>query len=125
MTGAPEDKGDVPKTLPAQFAPTKDEGIMPYAPLIPFQPTAALTYHSPVSKIHGIVSSPTALESTSLVFSYGLDLFFVPVQSAKAYDVLSPSFNYRLLYLSVTVVIVSVFVTSYLASHQALKDRWK
>jgi len=47
------------------------------------------------------------------------------VQTAKAYDVLSPGFNYALLYGSVLIVIVAFAVTSYIASYRALKDRWK
>eukprot|EP00929_Paragymnodinium_shiwhaense_P012930 TRINITY_DN120803_c0_g1_i1.p1 TRINITY_DN120803_c0_g1~~TRINITY_DN120803_c0_g1_i1.p1 ORF type:complete len:1003 (+),score=312.29 TRINITY_DN120803_c0_g1_i1:119-3127(+) len=110
---------------PAQFAPTKDEAIMPYSPKLDLRLTDVLSHVNPMVGIKGVVSSPTALESTSLVFSYGLDIFFTPVQTAKAYDVLSPGFNYKLLYLSVIAVISAHLITSYLASVKALKDRWK
>merc|ERR1740117_2067650 len=98
---------------------------MPYAPVMPVKPTDILTHYNPVTQVAGIISSPTALESTSLVFCYGLDLFFTPVQTAKAYDVLSPGFNYTLLYVSVLVVVALHIVTSYIASIKTLNERWK
>merc|ERR1740115_178615 len=98
---------------------------MPYAPVMPVKPTDILTHYNPVTQVAGIISSPTALESTSLVFCYGLDLFFTPVQTAKAYDVLSPGFNYKFLYVSVLVVLTLAVVTTYIAQYKALQDRWK
>lgn len=118
---APADK----KTVPSQFAPTKEEPLPPYAPLIPWKHTEMLNYHNALHHVTGIASSPTALESTSLVFAYGLDLFFTPFQSAKAYDVLSPGFNYPLLYGSVGLVLAVWAAVSFLASRKALQDRWK
>jgi len=119
--GVSKDKAGVP----AQFAPTKEEILMPYMPVMQLKPADVLTYYQPIGQVEGIISSPTALESTSLVFCYGLDLFFTPVQSAKAYDVLSPGFNYVLLYTSVLVVLVLWVVTSFWASRKALQDRWR
>lgn len=118
---APEDI----KPLAKQFAPTKDEPLMPYASMIPLKSTEVMNYYHALGKVTGIVSSPTALESTSLVFSFGLDLFFMPVQTAKAYDVLSPGFNYLLLYGSVGSVVLVFVVTSVWAQRRALQDRWK
>merc|ERR1712137_42592 len=118
--------GDKTKSgLPAQFAVTKDEVIVPYAPILPLKPTDVLTYSNPIRHVNGIVSSPTALESTSLVFCHGLDLFFTPVQTAHAYDVLSPGFNYPLLYAAVGAVVVLVIATSIIGQRRALQDRWK
>jgi hypothetical protein len=110
---------------PTQFAPTKDEAIAPYAPVMPLRPMDVLTHANSMGHVNGIVSSPMALESTSLVFCFGLDLFFTPVQTAKAYDVLSPGFNYKLLYVSVIIVVALHIVTSYIASMKTLKERWK
>jgi hypothetical protein len=125
MTGPTPADRETLKSIPTQFQPTKDEFIAPYTPVIPLKPTDVMTHHNPVGGVTGIVSSPTNLESTSIVFTYGLDLFFTPVQTAKAYDVLPPGFDYKVLYLSVFVVIGSVIGTSYLANLRSLQDRWK
>jgi len=113
------------RTIPSQFAATKEEQLMPYQPLLPMKLTEVMTHYNPVGQVQGIISSPTALESTSLVFCYGLDLFFTPVQTARAYDVLSPGFNYKFLYASVLVVLTLAIVTTYIAQYKALQDRWK
>lgn len=120
-TNAPAAKAKVP----SQFAPSKDEPLPPYNPMVPLRQTEMLNYYQGLSRVTGIASSPTALESTSLVFAHGLDLFFIPVQSAKGYDVLSPGFNYLLLYGSVGLVFVVWVVASFLAQRKALQDRWK
>lgn len=112
-------------TIPSQFAPTKEEPVPPYHATMPYRPTDVLTYDNSMKQVDGIISSPTGLESTALVFSHGLDLFFTPVQSAKAYDVLSPGFNYGLLFASVGTVVVALAVTSFLSSIKQLNERWK
>jgi len=124
-TGAAAALGGKDNKLPAQFAPTKEEFVPPYAPMLPVKAIDTLTHTHSVGQVRGMISSPSGLESTSLVFCYGLDLFFTPVQSAKAYDVLSPGFNYLVLYLSVGIVVVLWAVTSYFASRKALQERWK
>lgn len=117
--------GEKDKAVPNQFAATKEEAVVPYAPLLPLRHTEVLNYHQALGAVSGIISSPTSLESTSLVLCYGLDLFFMPVQSAKAYDVLSPGFNYFLLYASVGFVVVTWIVTTIWAEHKTMQDRWK
>merc|ERR1712113_308064 len=106
--------------IPTQFAPTKEEALPMYQALLPLRQTDVLTYYHSMGQVTGIISSPTALESTSLVFTFGLDLFLVPVQTAKAYDVLSPGFNYALLYCSVGSVIVALVATSYVGQYRTL-----
>jgi len=121
----PYTTGNKDSAVPPQFAPTKDEIVPPYAPVMAMRPTDVLSHYNTIGRVEGIVSSPTALESTSLVFCYGLDLFFTPVQTARAYDVLSPGFNYRLLYASCGAVGALFFVTTYIARYKALQERWK
>jgi len=115
------DKGKIP----SQFAPTKEEAVPPYAPMVQLKPTDVLNYYNAVGAVEGIISSPTALESTSMVFCFGLDLFFTPVRTASAYDVLSPGFNYTLLYASVGLVLSLLMVTWYYAGYKALQDKWR
>jgi hypothetical protein len=49
-----------------------------------------------------------------------------PVYIGNApYDVLSPFFNYWLLYVSVSIVVVAVTVTSIVAKRTDLNNKWK
>jgi len=111
--------------VPAQFTPTADEPLALYAPMVPIRPTDVISYHQAVSQVRGIVSTPTSLESTSLVFCYGLDLFFSPVQSAKAYDVLSPGFNYITVFGAVACVVTGLTGSTMIGKHRNLQERWK
>lgn len=111
--------------VPAQFTPTADEPLPLYAPMVPIRPTDVISYHQAVSQVRGIVSTPTSLESTSLVFCYGLDLFFSPVQSAKAYDVLSPGFNYITVFGAVACVVTGLTGSTMIGKHRNLQERWK
>ncbi|KAJ2553104.1 hypothetical protein EV175_003062 [Coemansia sp. RSA 1933] len=76
--------------------PTKDEqaeGLLPYAAPLPLDPKRVLSHYNPVAGIKHIASAPTHLESTSLVASFGLDLFFTRTSPSGTFDQLSPSFS--------------------------------
>ena len=50
----------------------REENLLPYMPEIPLNYEFSLNYYNYVYNIRGIVTSPTGLESTGLVFAYGL-----------------------------------------------------
>ncbi|CEM29319.1 unnamed protein product [Vitrella brassicaformis CCMP3155] len=119
---APPRAGSKPKKLSAA---EREEGIPPYAPTLPITHTDMLSYYQQVCHLRGISTYPTELESTSLLFAYGLDLFFAPVQPAKGFDVLSSTFNYPLLSVSLLAITAAVIVTTALAHRKRIYDRWK
>lgn len=45
---------------------------MPYIPELPIPPEAIVNYNLTALNIRGIYTAPSALESTCLVFAYGL-----------------------------------------------------
>lgn len=49
-----------------------EEGLIPYVPELPIPSEAMINYNQTIMAVKGIETSPTALESTSLVFAYGL-----------------------------------------------------
>ena len=50
----------------------REEGIIPYQPELPTPFEALINYNQSVFNIRGVHTSPAGLESTSLVFAYGL-----------------------------------------------------
>lgn len=50
----------------------KEEGVIPYMPEIPIPTETMINYNRTLHRTRGIVTSPSGLESTSLVFVYGL-----------------------------------------------------
>lgn len=71
-----------------------------------------------------IVTSPALLESTSLVFAYGLDLFCTRVAPSGTFDVLSETFNKVQLVLTVSGLVVAILVAVPMVKKKRLRERW-
>lgn len=50
----------------------REEGVIPYMPEIPIHMDAIINYNQSISRVSGIHTSPSGLESTCLVFVHGL-----------------------------------------------------
>ncbi|XP_044011257.1 ER membrane protein complex subunit 1 isoform X2 [Aphidius gifuensis] len=103
----------------------REEGVIPYMPEIPIQMDAIINYNQSIFRISGIYTSPSGLESTSLVFAYGLDLFYTRAAPSKTFDVLKEDFDYYLIVIVLAALLISSYVTKKLASQKALKQAWK
>ncbi|KAJ9575487.1 hypothetical protein L9F63_007645 [Diploptera punctata] len=103
----------------------REEGVIPYIPELPLPHDAIINYNQTVQRVKGIHTAPSGLESTCLVFVYGLDLFYTRVSPSKTFDLLKEDFDHFL----ITAVLLGLTVTSYitkkLSSRKALKQAWK
>lgn len=108
--------------------PTESETkeLLPaYFPQLPIIPTSTITYNLTIANIDSIVSFPTKLESTTLVFVTGLDLFFSRAVPSKGFDVLNEDFSFTLLLLlSVSLLVGCVLLNNAVQSKQ-LNSAWK
>jgi hypothetical protein len=84
------------------------EGLMKYAPAIIFNPQWNLNHKYELFGIKDVVTSESGLESTSLVFAYGHDLFGTRVAPSFAFDVLGKGFNKIQMLLTVAALLVGV-----------------
>ncbi|XP_032676304.1 ER membrane protein complex subunit 1 isoform X2 [Odontomachus brunneus] len=103
----------------------REEGVIPYMPEIPIHMDAIINYNQSVSRVLGIHTSPSGLESTCLVFVHGLDLFYTRVAPSKTFDVLKEDFDYYLIVIVLAALLISSYVTKKLASKKAQKQAWK
>ncbi|XP_050436738.1 ER membrane protein complex subunit 1 isoform X2 [Adelges cooleyi] len=103
----------------------KEEGAIPYVPELPTPTESMINYNKSLMRVQGIYTTPSSLESTCLVFVYGLDLFYTRVAPSKTFDVLKEDFDYMVIIIVTTVLLVSAYVTKNLASQKALKQAWK
>jgi hypothetical protein len=87
-----------------------EEGLSRYSPFLDFDARWYLTHAREVVGIQAIESSPTLLESTSLVFAYGLDIFGTRVTPSQAFDVLGKGFSKIQLVLTVMALAVGVAI---------------
>lgn len=69
------------------------EGLTRYIPTLEFDPKWYLTHQREVFGIQKMTTSPAVLESTSLVFAYGMDVFGTRISPSFAFDVLGKDFN--------------------------------
>lgn len=74
--------------------------------------------------VRRIVTAPALLESTSLVFAYGLDLFHTRVAPSGTFDVLSEDFNKAQLVLTIIALAIAIVVTKPMVQRKRLRERW-
>ncbi|KAI9029669.1 hypothetical protein CLU79DRAFT_735346 [Phycomyces nitens] len=107
--------------------PSKDdieEGLMPYGP-IPDERRAFLSYTEEIAGTNHIITSPALLESTSLVFAYGLDTFYTRSSPSKQFDVLSEDFSKSQLLLTIVGLIVGILVAGPMVRRKRTNGLWK
>lgn len=115
----PISKNGKPVGTPTQFS------AIPYTPQIPLDPLQIISYNITINNLRGVETSHAVLESTSLVFAYGVDLFFTRITPSQRFDLLSDDFNYLFLVLSVSAVFLAIAVTKKLENRKTLKESWK
>ena len=71
----------------------QEEGLFRYQPFIDFDPKLVITHRREVIGIKNVITTPALLESTSLVFAYGIDVFGTRVTPSAAFDILGKAFN--------------------------------
>lgn len=84
-----------------------------------------MTHALRVEGLRGIISVPAKLESTTLVFAYGADLFLTRLAPSKTYDSLTEDFSYALLLLTIVALVAAIFVTWILSERKELRDKWR
>ena len=77
-----------------------------------------------IANVRSICSSPSALESTSLVLAYGLDLFYVRVAPSKTFDLLAADFNHPLLVVLISALAFAMTFAQQLMKRKVLGQRW-
>ena len=96
-----------------------EEGLLKYNPVLDFEPKWTLSHKRELISISKVVTSPSLLESTSLVFAFGdVDLFFTRVSPIGAFDLLGKGFSKIQLVLTVVGLAVGTTVVAPFVSFQ-------
>uniref|UniRef100_A0A915CR59 ER membrane protein complex subunit 1 n=1 Tax=Ditylenchus dipsaci TaxID=166011 RepID=A0A915CR59_9BILA len=99
--------------------------IIPYMPELMIATEDLINYNQTVHNIKGIKTASSGLESTSLVFVYGLDLFYTRVTPSGTFDILKEDFDFVLISLVMVVLIVASVMCKKIWRNQSLKQAWK
>ena len=123
---------DIPKHLldprrPNMNTPPdqREPGLPPYIPELQLPPESVLNYNQTVLSAKGITTAHTGLESTSVVFVHGLDLYCAHVTPSKGFDLLKDDFDYYVIASVLFALVVAAFVTRRLAQRKALNQAWR
>ncbi|KAL2940085.1 ER membrane protein complex subunit 1 [Bienertia sinuspersici] len=110
----------------ANPTPTElEEGLVPLTDTLPINPQAYVTHAFKVEGLRGMISVPAKLESTTLLFTYGSDLFFTRLAPSKTYDSLTEDFSYALLLLTIVALVAAIIVTWIMSERKELRDKWR
>jgi hypothetical protein len=103
----------------------REPGLPPYVPELSFPPEVILNYNQTITSPRGIVTSPTGLESTSVVFVFGLDLFCTWVTPSKGFDLLKDDFDHYVIASVLFGLTASAYITRKLSQRKMLKSAWR
>ncbi|KAL5420702.1 hypothetical protein PMIN04_006267 [Paraphaeosphaeria minitans] len=105
-------------------AQEQSEGLVKYAPMILFDPKWHLNHEYEVAGIKNVITSESGLESTSLVFAYGKDIFGTRVAPSFTFDVLGNGFNKVQMLLTVAALFVGVLFVAPLVRRKQINSLW-
>ncbi|KAG2223376.1 hypothetical protein INT45_002871 [Circinella minor] len=107
--------------------PTKEqqeEGLIPYSPISDDR-LFFLSYSLEIFGIKKIITQPTLLESTSVVFAYGLDTFFTQSSPSRQFDVLSEDFSKSQLIMTIIGLIAAIAIAGPIVRRKRVNALWK
>jgi hypothetical protein len=99
-------------------AQEQSEGLTKYSPALVFNPLWTLNHKYEVLGVKNVITSASGVESTSLVFAYGQDIFGTRVAPSFAFDVLGKGFNKIQMLLTVAALFVGVLFVAPLVRTQ-------
>jgi len=103
----------------------REPGIPPYIPELPFPHDSILNYNQTILGVKNIVTSASGLESTTLVFVYGLDIYGTRVTPSKGFDLLKEDFDYLMITSVILGLALACFITRKLSQKKMLSQAWK
>ncbi|KAK9450095.1 uncharacterized protein V1518DRAFT_412976 [Limtongia smithiae] len=102
----------------------KEEGLMKYEAAVGDDRRIVISHAYEVHGTKKIITTPATLESTVLVFSYGLDLFFTRLTPSQPFDMLAKSFNKSQLLMTISGLLIAVRVVGPMVRSKQVNMRW-
>ncbi|KAI9140853.1 hypothetical protein BKA69DRAFT_489459 [Paraphysoderma sedebokerense] len=105
-------------------ADDKEEMLIPYQPVLPDDPKMIISYTLEVLGTTTILTTPAILESTSMVLTYGLDLFFTRQTPSGSFDVLSEDFGKSSVFVAMVALFFGCLAGSKMLKRKKLYANW-
>ncbi|ETN40254.1 uncharacterized protein HMPREF1541_04530 [Cyphellophora europaea CBS 101466] len=103
----------------------KEEGLFRYSPTLELEPRNFLSHAREVMGVKKILTTPSLLESTSLVFAFGHDVFGTQVSPSGPFDILGKGFNKVQLLLTIVALFVGMLLVRPLVRRKKVEARWR
>ncbi|KAF6735413.1 ER membrane protein complex subunit 1 [Oryzias melastigma] len=104
---------------------SREENLIPYAPELMIRTEWFVNYNQTVSRVRGIYTAPSGLESTCLVVAYGLDIYHTRVYPSKQFDVLKDDYDYMLISSVLLALFFATMISKRLAEVKLLNRAWR
>ncbi|CAG9539340.1 unnamed protein product [Cercopithifilaria johnstoni] len=102
-----------------------EEMLLPYRPELPIASEDFINYNQSIHGVRGFKTSPSGLESTSLMLAYGTDLFFTQLTPSGTFDVLKDDFDHLLITIVLISLVIGSLVCKKLGKNNNLKQAWQ
>ncbi|XP_062505599.1 ER membrane protein complex subunit 1-like [Corticium candelabrum] len=102
-----------------------EEFMIPYQPELPLRAVDVVNYNQTVINVKGLHTVSAGLESTCLLFAYGLDLYSTRVMPSKTFDVLAEDFDRFIIVIVLLLLGLLTVITARLANRKLLHSQWK
>uniref|UniRef100_A0A3P9HHY8 ER membrane protein complex subunit 1 n=1 Tax=Oryzias latipes TaxID=8090 RepID=A0A3P9HHY8_ORYLA len=104
---------------------SREENLIPYAPELMIRTEWFINYNQTISRVRGIYTAPSGLESTCLVVAYGLDIYHTRVYPSKQFDVLKDDYDYMLISSVLLALFFATMISKRLAEVKLLNRAWR
>ncbi|KAJ5689201.1 hypothetical protein N7462_003593 [Penicillium macrosclerotiorum] len=102
-----------------------EEGLFRYAPFLDFDGKWYISHSRDVAGIATVMSHSTLLESTSLVFAFGSDVYGTRATPSQAFDILGKAFSKLQLVLTVVALTGGVTFLAPIVRKKQVDTLWK
>ncbi|KAL3457194.1 hypothetical protein BJX64DRAFT_280788 [Aspergillus heterothallicus] len=102
-----------------------EEGLIKYAPFLDFDGRWYLSHARQVTGIKAVLSEPTLLESTSLIFAFGNDVFATRATPSQAFDILGKGFSKLQLLMTIVALAIGVSILAPIVRKKKVDMLWK
>lgn len=102
-----------------------EEGLLKYHPAIEIDPKFIITHERDVLGVQEIITAPAVVESTSLVFASGIDVFGTRVAPSFVFDILGKGFDKISLVGTVVALTAGVVGLGPIIRRKQINMRWK
>jgi len=99
----------------------KSDKFPQYDPVLPQFNTKFVSYDLQLIGLDSVETFSTRLESTSIVLSYGHDIYCTRITPDNRFDLLDEAFNFKLLFAGIAVLLVANFVAAYFMKQRNAK----